>query len=285
MPKQVFLLAFALYAASSGAVAQDSERVAGHWWCETELGTFDFGDGDPLDWRLGQFVHHSANGHAVWESRATLEKAGFPEIAIVMVGESSIEFQGNGGTETIVGNPSVTLETNKRGTLGKEMTAELRKALVNGESSRFETVEITADRWVSRDIDEESAEVATQACRRLAGPPAQRTTIERMMAITGTGELGQQTIERVLEMTDLPEAVRKDVIRAVDPAEFADAFVTFYRVNLTEQEASAINAFYETPAGRKLIGLVPRVSAYSIQLSTKWSERVLEAVMRHMGTQ
>jgi hypothetical protein len=126
--------------------------------------------------------------------------------------------------------------------------------------------------------------------------PAKAENIRRLLEISGSHNLGHQMIEQMMATLkrsmpgDKPDAVRDKIFKIYEE-EMQKAF-TAERVNaaiipiydkyLTADELIALIAFYETPLGKKVVGVLPQIfreaSAVGEQLGHSVQERALERI-------
>ena len=77
-------------------------------------------------------------------------------------------------------------------------------------------------------------------------------------------------------MTPTEEAtLRTDFIKAVDAESFVKELSQFWLQNFTEQELDDMLKFYQTPAGKKSIALMPEYTKYMLTEQKKWGEKVM----------
>lgn len=113
---------------------------------------------------------------------------------------------------------------------------------------------------------------------------ASAESVKQLMNKTGAGELGVQAMNQMLPalknlVPDAPEAFWDDYMAGFNPEDLIEMTVPIYQKYLTEDEIQAINAFYDTPAGKKLIRVQPNIMQESMMAGQQWGQAVAKDVM------
>ena len=113
---------------------------------------------------------------------------------------------------------------------------------------------------------------------------ASAESVKQLMNKTGAGELGVQAMNQMLPalknlIPDAPEAFWDDYMAGFNPEDLIEMTVPIYQKYLTEDEIQAINAFYDTPAGKKLIRVQPNIMQESMMAGQQWGQAVAKDVM------
>ena len=121
--------------------------------------------------------------------------------------------------------------------------------------------------------------------------PEKARNIRRLLEITGSHNLGQQMIEQMMAALkrntpgDEPEALKEKIFsiyeeemqKAFTVEKVDAAIIPIYDKYLTGEELIALIAFYETPLGKKVVGVLPQIfreaSAAGEQLGRGEQER------------
>lgn len=114
--------------------------------------------------------------------------------------------------------------------------------------------------------------------------PASPENIKSLMQLTGSGELGVQMMNQMLPalkkmIPDAPESFWVDVMSEVDAGDFEDMVVPVYQKYLTEEDIKAINSFYQTNAGKKLIRVQPAIIQESMIAGQQWGQKLARQVL------
>lgn len=113
---------------------------------------------------------------------------------------------------------------------------------------------------------------------------ASEESVKQLMHKTGAGELGVQAMNQMLPalkqmLPDAPEAFWDDYMAEFNPEDLVEMTVPIYQKYLTEEEVQALNRFYETPAGKKLIKVQPQIMQESMMAGQQWGQAVAQDVM------
>lgn len=114
--------------------------------------------------------------------------------------------------------------------------------------------------------------------------PASQENIRKLMEITGAGEMGIQMMNQMLPalkqmIPDAPEEFWTDVMAEVDGNQIIELVIPVYQKYLSEEDVTAINAFYNTPAGKNLIQVQPAILQESMMLGQEWGQGIAEKVI------
>jgi uncharacterized protein len=121
---------------------------------------------------------------------------------------------------------------------------------------------------------------------------AKRADIERLLHITNALKLGQifastaiPQFEQALRQArpDIPAEVfsvmREEIEKTIDESlvekgGFADQVIPLYHRYFAHDDIKAMLAFYGTPAGQKLISVMPQMAQESSALGQQWAQRL-----------
>jgi len=119
--------------------------------------------------------------------------------------------------------------------------------------------------------------VSTVICFSVQAEPAKHETVKELMQKSGAGNLSVQMMNQMLPamkqmVPDAPEQFWLDVMAEVDPNEMENMIIPVYQKYLTEEEILAINAFYDTDVGKKLISVQPVILQESMLRGQQWGQ-------------
>lgn len=119
---------------------------------------------------------------------------------------------------------------------------------------------------------------------------ASAESVKQLMQKTGAGELGIQAMKQMLPalkniIPDAPESFWTDYMAEFNPEDLVEMTVPIYQKYLTEEEVQALNAFYDTPAGKKLIKVQPLIMQESMMAGQQWGQTVAQDVMQKYQSQ
>ncbi|GIU24675.1 DUF2059 domain-containing protein [Shewanella schlegeliana] len=114
--------------------------------------------------------------------------------------------------------------------------------------------------------------------------PASAESVKQLMHKTGAGELGIQAMNQMLPalknlIPDAPETFWSDYMAAFNPDDLVEMTVPIYQKYLSEEEVQALNSFYDTPAGKKLIKVQPLIMQESMMAGQQWGQAVAQDVI------
>ncbi len=107
--------------------------------------------------------------------------------------------------------------------------------------------------------------------------PASPSSIKKLMEITGVGDLSVQMMQQMIlslkqQAPNTPHKYWVDFMSEIDPGEMENLVVPIYQKYLTEEDVVAINEFYSSPVGKKLIRHQPDIMRESMALGQRWGQ-------------
>lgn len=120
-----------------------------------------------------------------------------------------------------------------------------------------------------------------------AGAPAKRELVRRLLRLSGAGAMGQQVMDQLFEsqrkmLPQVPDSVWQELRKAMTGAELEELVVPIYERHLDEADLRGIIAFYETPAGAKLIRVQPQIMRESMSAGQAWGMDTTRKVMEKL---
>jgi hypothetical protein len=140
--------------------------------------------------------------------------------------------------------------------------------------------------------DEGSNQSVAAAARANKSPkidPAKEAAIRRLLDITGASTLATQTMDqmekdmRPLIANALPAGDYREKLLDLffekfrskrDPADLINLVVPVYDKYLSDDDIKGLIQLYQTPIGRKVIEVLPKVAAESQAAGAKWGEQL-----------
>jgi len=113
---------------------------------------------------------------------------------------------------------------------------------------------------------------------------ASAESIKSMMKMTGSGDIGVQMVEQMLPalqqmVPGAPESFWVDVQQEIDVNEIENLIIPVYQKYLSEEDIQAINEFYQTPAGKKLIQVQPAIIQESFAIGQEWGQGIATEIL------
>jgi len=114
--------------------------------------------------------------------------------------------------------------------------------------------------------------------------PAKAESIKRLMDVTGAGEMGVQVIDQLLPamkqmVPDAPDQFWVDVRKEINADELENELIPLYQKHLTEEDVRALNAFYTSPVGRKMIRIQPVIMQESMMMGQRWGQDLARKII------
>lgn len=108
--------------------------------------------------------------------------------------------------------------------------------------------------------------------------PATKESIKALMNKTGAGEMGMLMMNQLLPTLKqmIPEAPEKfwaDVMTEMKVDEINELVIPVYQKYLNAKDIKELNAFYDTPAGKKLIRVQPKIMQESMVIGQAWGQQ------------
>lgn len=129
----------------------------------------------------------------------------------------------------------------------------------------------------------------------LAGPAhaqesQKQKDIRKLLQITGSGELGTQVMNQMIgsmkkAMPNVPDKFWNDFMKEVHTSELVDLIVPIYDRNLTHDDVKQLIKFYESPTGRKFVGVLPKITQESMAVGEKWGRDLAQRVIQKLQAQ
>ena len=115
-------------------------------------------------------------------------------------------------------------------------------------------------------------------------------SVKNLLNKTGSGQMGIQAMNQMLPALkkmapDAPEKFWQDFMAEVKPNDLVNMVIPIYQKHLTEKEIKAINAFYDTPAGKKLIQVQPYIIQESMAAGQQWGQKIAQKVITKYKSQ
>lgn len=112
--------------------------------------------------------------------------------------------------------------------------------------------------------------------------PEKRQEIEKMIQLTGMETLMQQMKMRMIsdfkaqfkaQMTDVPESFWTKIQEKIDTHEVLEKIIPLYDKYYTLEDLKAVNTFYESPAGKKVLSALPQIMQEARKIGQDWGKK------------
>jgi hypothetical protein len=109
--------------------------------------------------------------------------------------------------------------------------------------------------------------------------PEKRKAIEKMLRLTGMEKLtGQMKTQMITSLKagspSMPEAFWTKFEQKMDVKVLIEKIIPIYDKYYSIDDLKAVNAFYESPAGQKVLSVMPQVMQESMQIGREWGEQI-----------
>jgi len=110
-------------------------------------------------------------------------------------------------------------------------------------------------------------------------PQEKRKEIEKMLQLTGMEKLMEQMKSQMLsalktQMTQVPEAFWTKFQEKMDTHELLEKIIPLYDKYYTLEDLKAVNAFYESPAGQRVLSNMPQIMQESMKIGQEWGAKI-----------
>jgi hypothetical protein len=106
-----------------------------------------------------------------------------------------------------------------------------------------------------------------------------RAEIDKMLRLTGMEKLMDQMKTQMLDglkssMPDAPAGFWEKFSAKMDTRELLEKIIPIYDQYYTIEDLRAVNAFYSSPAGQKVLSSLPQVMQASMKAGQEWGEKI-----------
>jgi hypothetical protein len=109
--------------------------------------------------------------------------------------------------------------------------------------------------------------------------PEKRKEVEKMLRLTGMEKLVTQMEHQMIsafqkQIPDVPEDFWSRFEKKLDVRELIEKIIPIYDKYYTLEDLKAVNAFYESPAGQKILSTLPQVMQEAVKIGQEWGEQI-----------
>jgi uncharacterized protein len=113
--------------------------------------------------------------------------------------------------------------------------------------------------------------------------PEKKEEIDHMMKLTGMEKLTQQMMDQMFTvMTSKVPSSKASVIERIKQklksSDLLEKFIPIYDKYYSLEDLRAVNAFYKTPAGQKVLSTMPQVMQESMAMGQEWGAAIAKEV-------
>ncbi len=120
--------------------------------------------------------------------------------------------------------------------------------------------------------------------------PTRNEDIEKLLELTGAGKLGIQVMNQMIPVfkqgnPGIPDKFWKDFMAEVNAKELVEMVIPIYGKYLSHDEVKQLIKFYDTPVGKKLIEVQPKIMLESMIAGQKWGQQLGEKIAEKLKEQ
>jgi hypothetical protein len=109
--------------------------------------------------------------------------------------------------------------------------------------------------------------------------PAKAAEIRKMLELTGTVKLMNQMFDQMLDSFKLQNSAASADFwnrfqKEINTQELVDKMIPLYDKYYTLDDLKAVNAFYASPAGQRVLASTPQIMRESMQIGQEWGRSV-----------
>ena len=127
-------------------------------------------------------------------------------------------------------------------------------------------------------------------CMSVVAEPASKESVRALMNKTGAGDVGKQMLKQMIPalkqmIPDAPEKFWTDVMAETNANEMIELVIPVYQKHLNAQDIKQLNAFYDSPVGKKLVSAQPAIMQETMMLGQKWGQQTAGNVLEKYKSQ
>jgi len=111
--------------------------------------------------------------------------------------------------------------------------------------------------------------------------------LNRMLELSGAANMASQVLHQIMApirqaIPQVPEEFWVRMMDRFDGQELVELTIPIYARHFTLEEIRDINAFYESPTGRKMIGSLPAIMQESMAVGQAWGEKAAGEIIQEL---
>ena len=113
------------------------------------------------------------------------------------------------------------------------------------------------------------------------------TDIRRMLAVSGSAEVSTQVIDSMFDnfkqmSPNVPAEFWEEFKREFTGDEMFDLLIPIYARHMTHEDIIATIDFYESPAGKRMVASLPKITEESFDAGQKWGKEIAIRVFKRL---
>lgn len=113
--------------------------------------------------------------------------------------------------------------------------------------------------------------------------------IRKLLTITGSAKIGTQVLSQMFQSfrASMPQSEKffQEFEKEINPDELFNLIVPIYAKYLTHDDVKELIRFYESPIGKKFIGIQPQMAQDIMAASQIWAKEISEKVIKKLKEQ
>lgn len=110
---------------------------------------------------------------------------------------------------------------------------------------------------------------------------ASEQSIKELISVTGAADMGKMMLDNILgqlKQTGATDAQIAEIKKEFNTEELMASLVPIYQKQFTEEDVKAFLAFYQSPAGKKMVEKQPVIMQESMVVGQQWGMKVGQKV-------
>jgi hypothetical protein len=108
--------------------------------------------------------------------------------------------------------------------------------------------------------------------------PAKEVEIRKMLQLTGMTKLMEQMKVQMLnafkQRGNVPDAVWVRLDKEMDMNQLVEQIIPLYDKYYSLDDLKAVNTFYSSPAGQRMLAALPQITRESMQIGQAWGQKI-----------
>jgi len=114
--------------------------------------------------------------------------------------------------------------------------------------------------------------------------------IERMFQLTGMEKLMNQMMDQMIsamkqQTPNVPDSFWTKFQKKINTREFLEKIIPLYDKYYTIEDLKAVNDFYASPAGQKVLSTMPQIMQESMKIGQEWGVKIGEQAMKEAAAE
>jgi hypothetical protein len=117
--------------------------------------------------------------------------------------------------------------------------------------------------------------------------PAKEAEIRKLLELTGTVKMTHQVMDQMIasfkmQNSDVSPDFWDRFEKEMNLQELVDKMIPIYAKYYSLDDLKAVNAFYQTPVGQRVLAATPQIMHESMQIGQDWGRQVVNRLMTEL---